>query len=334
MVENDEHLVKMSPKESSEGNEQDICRLKELEREEDPYFESDDFMPTERKTMRVLRKIRWKDGVWCTNCGSRDVSKNGKGEGKKRHVQRYLCNSCESRFNDLTETIFEGTKLEIREWVYILRELSRNTSMNQISKDLERSYKAIMRVRDLAASELGKKMVAELKNQVEIDETYSSAGQKGTKCKDRSPRERGLKLRGRGTYDEDKPPIVAAVERGGGAVLRVAEHLSNRFIRSLLKSHVEEDSEIYHDDYSIYGRLPGYRDHEINHKSEGYAKGEVHVNTAEGLFSLLKSWLRTFRGVRKDNLWKFLTFFEFKFSFRDLDPFKSLSTLFGFMLPI
>jgi len=77
--------------------------------------------------------------------------------------------------------------------------------------------------RDLISGRLAKKLVGKLKGEVEIDETYVSAGQKGTNCTYGAPRKRGLKLRGRGTYDKDKPPIVALVEQDRGAVLSVAE---------------------------------------------------------------------------------------------------------------
>ncbi|KXA99813.1 hypothetical protein AKJ40_02410, partial [candidate division MSBL1 archaeon SCGC-AAA259M10] len=145
-------------------------------------------------------------------------------------------------------------------------------------------------------------------------------------------RKRGLKLRGRGTYEKDKPPIVGAVQRKGRVVLQEARNLSNKFIRTLLGGHVKEGSKVYHDDYTIYNYLPGYEDVAINHSEGEYVKGEAHTNTIEGIFSLLKSWLRIFRGVRKDNLWKYLKIFEFDFNLRELDPFQKLTCLFTSMI--
>lgn len=299
--------------------------------EESVEFEPDDFLPSERKSMKVFRKLRWKDGVKCPRCKSENTVKFG--SGTKDHVQRYRCNSCDRYFNDLTGSIFEGAKIGIREWLYTSKRLLEGASMNQIAEELERDYNTIMRIRDLVSSELGRKLMAELEEEVEIDETYVSSGQKGTKCEERPPRERGLKLRGRGTYDEDKPPILALVERGGKIILNVAEELSNKFARKILGSRVEKGSKVYHDSFSIYDWLPDYVDFSINKEEEGYVKGEVHINTVEGLFSLLESWLRTFRGVRKDNLWKFLKIFEFKHNFRAFDPFQKLRSLMSFILP-
>ena len=38
---------------------------------------------------------------------------------------------------------------------------------------------------------------------------------------------------------------------------------------------------------------------------------EVHVNTMEGFWSLLRSWLRPHRGISQDKLPLYLGFFEF-----------------------
>ncbi|KXA89678.1 hypothetical protein AKJ57_05005 [candidate division MSBL1 archaeon SCGC-AAA259A05] len=52
-----------------------------------------------------------------------------------------------------------------------------------------------------------------------------------------------MKVRGRGTYEKDEPPIVGAVERGGEAVLRVAKNFCNKFVRTLLGNIYEKEKE-------------------------------------------------------------------------------------------
>jgi len=292
-------------------------------------FCAGDFMPAEERCFEVLKELRWGKGVECPYCLSEDVVKNGKWKGR----QRYLCKACGRYFNDLTGTVFEGSKIGLREFVYTAKRLFEKESMNQISKELGRKFETIMRVRDLISDALAKKLVAKLKGEVEIDETYVSAGQKGTKCTQRPPRKRGLKLRGRGTYEKDKPPIVALVERDGGVVLKVAEELNRGFILELLNEHVAKGSTAYTDDFPMYDELECYEHHKLNRYSKKeYARGDIHINTAEGVFSLLKSWLRMHRGVRKDRLWRFLNLFEFRFNFRAFNPFDRLSALTGLLL--
>src|ERR1041384_5608034 len=72
--------------------------------------------------------------------------------------------------------------------------------------------------------------------------------------------------------------------------------------------------------YSIYTRLAmwGYEHKSVNHGRGEFARDddgdgvcEVHVNTMEGFWSLLRSWLRPHRGISQENLPLYLGFFEF-----------------------
>ena len=50
----------------------------------------------------------------------------------------------------------------------------------------------------------------------------------------------------------------------------------------------------------MYDGLKGYEHRKLNRYSKKeYVRGDVHINTAEGVFSLVKSWLGMLRGVRK-----------------------------------
>ena len=53
-----------------------------------------------------------------------------------------------------------------------------------------------------------------------------------------------------------------------------------------------------------------------------YARGDVHENRAECLFSLLKPYLRMFRGVSKTNLPGYVGFFQFLRNFYRLTAFE------------
>src|SRR4051812_36306250 len=74
------------------------------------------------------------------------------------------------------------------------------------------------------------------------------------------------------------------------------------------------------DEYDIYARLPawGYTHKTVCHARGEYARDEdddafceVHVNTMEGFWSLLRSWLRPHRGISQDKPPLYLGFFQF-----------------------
>ena len=60
----------------------------------------------------------------------------------------------------------------------------------------------------------------------------------------------------------------------------------------------------------------------VTHTQKEYARGDVHENRAECLFSLLKPYLRVFRGVSKFNLPGYVGFFQFLRNFRQHNAFE------------
>jgi hypothetical protein len=74
------------------------------------------------------------------------------------------------------------------------------------------------------------------------------------------------------------------------------------------------------DEYIIYGKLTesGYEHQTVCHANAEYARDEdgegfreVHGNTIEGSWSLLRSWLRPHRGVSQENLPCYQGFLKF-----------------------
>lgn len=126
--------------------------------------------------------------------------------------------------------------------------------------------------------------------------------------------------RGRGTLEKEKPPIFGMIQRCGQVVIRMLENVQQVTIEPLIKATVLSGSLIYTDEYNIYSRLTqwGYEHNSVNHGIGEYARDddgdgfcEVHVNTMEGFWSLLRSWLRPHRGISQEKLPFYLGFFEF-----------------------
>src|SRR3954451_6072550 len=104
---------------------------------------------------------------------------------------------------------------------------------------------------------------------------------------------------GRGTLEKDKPPILGLIQRGGQVVLRRLANVQQRTIESVITGAVAQGTLIHTDEYGIYARLEdwGYQHKTVCHARGEYARDEdgdsfceVHVNTMEGFWSLLRSW--------------------------------------------
>lgn len=110
------------------------------------------------------------------------------------------------------------------------------------------------------------------------------------------------------------------IERGGQVILRLLENVQQKTIEPVIERSIAKGSLLYTDEYTIYDRLPqwGYEHKQVCHARGEYARDEdadgfceVHVNTLEGFWSLLRSWLRPHRGISQKYLPCYLGFFEF-----------------------
>ena len=125
--------------------------------------------------------------------------------------------------------------------------------------------------------------------------------------------------RGRGTLAGEKPPILGLLERGGRVVIRMLANVQQKTIKPLFARFVKSGSMVNTDEYVIYDRLEawGFGHVSVNHSAGEFARdadgdgvNEVHVNTLEGFWSLLRSWLRVHRGISQERLPLYLGFFE------------------------
>jgi transposase-like protein len=88
------------------------------------------------KCFETVRTLRWPDGVSCPHCDSFDITKQGRDDTPPER-QRYLCQSCERRFDDVTETIFAGHHQPLRLWRLCLYFMGLNLSNHQIAHELD-----------------------------------------------------------------------------------------------------------------------------------------------------------------------------------------------------
>ena len=197
--------------------------------------------------------------------------------------------------------------------------LSMNTSMNKIHEELNIAYQHVMNAcHKIMNNAFMNKFVGTLEGETETDEMYIPVGEKVTKQIERKPRKRGLKLRGRGTWDKDKPPIVGTFQRKGKAIFHIVR---NMFEEAVITIGRFTNGKKYTDEFASYNVWGFTHDHQtVNHSAHQYAIGDIHTNGIEGRFQDLRHWLNTFKGVCKKNLYLFVSMFEFNFNHRWLKP--------------
>jgi transposase-like protein len=131
------------------------------------------------KCFALVRRQRWPEGVSCPACGSGSVVRDGFDETQP-HRQRYRCKACAGRFDDLTGTVLAGHHQPLRMWVLCLYFMGLNLSTRQIARELGLNGSDVQAMTEqLRRGLVAKVPPVRLEGEVEIDEVYVVAGQKG-----------------------------------------------------------------------------------------------------------------------------------------------------------
>jgi transposase-like protein len=266
-----------------------------------------------------IHTLRWKDRpLHCPRCQSHAVGPWGNYHYRPR-LKRYWCHGCRRTFNGLTHTLFAQSQRSLPHWILAIFLLCLSCSSRRIARELgvhvRTSYRWCWWLRNAALSH---EVHRHLEGTVEVDELYHTAGHKGqakkggTKRLGRRPRHRRKKREpGRGHYDKDRPAIIAWVSRQGPVVVQAVRDFTVKTVQRAADLAVQAGSRLYTDSAGSYRALQGYVHEFVNHTQKEYARGEIHENRAECLFSLLKPYLRVFRGISKVNLPGYVGFFQF-----------------------
>ena len=141
------------------------------------------------------------------------------------------------------------------------------------------------------------------------------------------PRRRANKRRGRGTYANDRPPIVGTVGRESGQVrIRVVMNTTGATLENHVHRFTQRGSHLYTDENQSYNHVLRPRstvchsDNEWARDDDGDGIREVHVNSVEGLWTDVRNFLRPFKGVHKKYLAGYVAFAEFKRNLKAISP--------------
>ena len=268
----------------------------------------------ERRCYEEVRRIHWPNGVRCPGCTSNKITQRGRNH-RQQACRRYTCKNCGKRFDDLTGTLFKGRHQPLSVWFVYLYMMGLNLSNRQIAEELNLNVsdgKAMAEA--LRGGIVKRRSNMRMSGVVECDEVYVVAGHKGRpdQIQGRAPRRRRLQgAPGRSTLEKERPPIFGMIERGGEVRIAMLENVQQQTIQPLIEETIELGTLVNTDEYVIYDALPqwGYVHKSVCHSRGEYARdedgdgfSEVHVNTMEGFWSLLRSWLRPHRGISQEKL--------------------------------
>src|ERR1700722_20005374 len=113
--------------------------------------------------------------------------------------------------------------------------------------------------------------------------------------------------------------LIGIVERNGNVVAKVIPAVTGADITGLVKKHVAQGSTVYSDEYQSYaliGRL-GYDHDTVKNGKDEFVRGNVHTNSVEGFWSLIKNGIRgVYHQVSPEYLQTYLDEYAFRYNRR------------------
>ncbi len=283
----------------------------------------------ELAAVKFMEQQRWGDTPACPRCGATDVHQMRGRDGTRNGRFLWLCRGCDQQFTVRIGTVFEDSRIPLRHWCYAFWKAcssKKGVSALQIKRETGLSYKSALFLMHRIRYAMTPDRSPHLDGTVEVDETYVGGKPRNMSLAKRraipfSRRARGLAtIRGRGT---DKPPVVALVERDGRVRARVVADVSGKTLKRAIRESVRPTAAIHTDELSSYrgiGKHFAGGHHTVRHSTYEYVRGDVHVNTAESFFSLLKrGMIGTFHAVSKRHLHRYVNEFAFRWNHRKAD---------------
>ena len=258
----------------------------------------------ESKCRAYLEKLRWPAGPVCPKCGKKEIARVVNRDAVLR------CTTCQAQFTVTAGTVFNDSHLPLSRWfiaTFLLCESKKGVSALQIQRILKiGGYKTAWylchRIRH-AMNEVQKSLLDGI---VEIDETYV-----GGKPRINRPR-------------KEKEVVIGIRQRNGDLRLFRAKDAKAATVAEIIRQNVSETVQVLiTDESAIYPwALDGKHKkahRTICHRSV-YVSGNIHTNTVESAFSLLKRGIvGTWHNISVKHLPAYLDEMSFSFNRRKND---------------
>lgn len=262
---------------------------------------------TDERCREILTKLRWPNGVECPRCKSKNVA--------WLHARKqFECMECSYQFSVTAGTIFNDSHLPLTTWfnaVLLLVEARKGFSANQMKRTLGVSYKTAWylchRIR-AAMKQVDRPM---LDGTIEMDETYVGGKLRGSQ---RKP----------GFGDNKKQIVIGIRQRDGELRFFHASDVKQGTVAKYIRENISEDVDVLvTDEHPVYpyaiaeAGVEQGKHKRIQHKSQIYVQGNVHTNTVENAFSLLKRGIMgTWHRISAKHLPAYLDEMTFRFNRR------------------
>lgn len=282
------------------------------------------YFSDQQTCLDLVVQLRWPDGPVCPRCASKEYRFI-----KTRSL--WECKGCKKQYSVKVGTIFEDSPIKLDKWLcalWMLVNCKNGISSYEVGRSLGVTQKtAWFMLHRLRLALHNKSFETKLSGEVEADETYI-----GGKARNMHYDKQKKIVKAEGSFR--KAVVMGMIERKGEVRATVLNTASARLLNSTIRDHVESGSTVYTDQWAGYKQVGLDYAHRVINHAETYVKGNVHTNTIENFWSLLKRGIKgTYVSVEPFHLFRYLDEQTYRFNARkqtDQDRFiQALSTIHG-----
>lgn len=269
-----------------------------------------------------LETMQWPNGPVCPHCGNADGERITAMKGKAHRPGLYNCMECRKQFSVTVGTVFERSKIALNKWLlatFLIASSKKGMSAHQLHRMLGVTYKTAWfmahRIREAMKEDVSTSgPIGGEGKTVEADETYFGKREDQSM----SPQRKGRPYLKRKPGNR-KMTVVALVERQGRARMFHVKDATKATVREILFTNAPRTSTLYTDESRLYTETgKEYANHDtVNHSAKEYARGIVHTNTIENVFSVFKRGMTgVYQHCAEKHLHRYLAEFDFRYNRR------------------
>jgi len=209
----------------------------------------------------------------------------------------YSCDTCGHHIHPTAGTIMHKSSTSLQLWfhaIFLMAQTKCGISAKQLERELGVTYKTAWRMFTRIRNELMTQDGPPLSGTVEADEMYvgGKPRQSDRAAWAAKPSSTERRQAAQAWSHDRKTPVFGMVERGGDVAASVVPRRPQQAIMGHIQARVESSATVYTDDARIYDRLTertGLAHDTVNHSARVYVSGDVHTNTIEGFWALVKT---------------------------------------------
>lgn len=244
----------------------------------------------------------------------------------RRHHRK--CKRCRREWSPGTAFPVPHFRLDRAAWLQVLDTFLRDGTIRAVARECNLAYDTAQRRTVFVRAVMSANMSPRFCGTTEADETYVGGAWKN---KALHIRKQGTK-RGRGTQ---KQAIFGVLQREPQHVrVWLVRNAKGATLCPLICAHVRRKSRVYTDGHQGYRRLSrmGYHHEWVDHDAGEYVRGDVHTNTIDGYWGMLKNHLAAIGGIRKKHLHLFIGEHVWRYNHKNLTRQEQVQLLYQILL--